>query len=138
MVIRQDWHKRVYRKGPKKMKREQQERWRELRAACLEREKYRCYRCEKKIPDNGRGSSTHHIIPRDEGGLDDMNNLITLCHKCHDFVEVEGFRTLADIAGSYDGSIEEAPEKPVAMREESFPRPVWHGYVYGGQKRPRP
>ncbi len=43
-----------------------------------------CPRC-KKI----HGESIHHIIPRENGGKDNIENLIVLCFKCHDYVEME-------------------------------------------------
>ena len=51
-----------------------------LRQQVLERDKFSCQYCGKyrnKLLD------THHIVPRDEGGSDNMINLITLCRKCH-------------------------------------------------------
>lgn len=29
------------------------------------------------------GLSVHHLIPKNIGGNDEINNLITLCQKCH-------------------------------------------------------
>ena len=30
------------------------------------------------------GEEIHHIIPKSEGGNDTLNNLVLLCHSCHD------------------------------------------------------
>jgi 5-methylcytosine-specific restriction endonuclease McrA len=35
-----------------------------------------------------RATSTHHIIPREMGGSDDDRNIISLCPRCHDLVEI--------------------------------------------------
>lgn len=42
------------------------------------RDKHICKSCGK-FPR----SQVYHIIPRSEGGKDDINNLITLCGRCH-------------------------------------------------------
>ena len=39
----------------------------------------------------------HHIIPREDGGLNDLENLIALCRSCHDEIEDKGYRTRAEI-----------------------------------------
>lgn len=125
-----EWHKKVYRKV-RTMTREEQEKWRELRAAVLERDNFACYRCEKRNKA-GKGLSVHHLLPRAEGGEDEMSNLVTLCHPCHDIVEVENYRTLAEILASADNKVDPVVEKPLLDREETFPRPAWHKRVYGG------
>jgi hypothetical protein len=76
----------------------------------------------------------HHIIPRPYG-KDDMDNLVTLCHECHDFVEIEKLTTLDDILSSYeDGEVEMPEQKPIKDAERE--RPNWHSFVYGGDKNP--
>ena len=123
------WQKRVYRRRIKDYI--SKDTWQKIRMACLRRDKFMCQRCEK-ISKQGRGLGAHHLIPRDEDGSNDLTNLVTLCNPCHDFVEVSGFRTLAEIIGSY----EEAPvlrkkEPPLSDEGYSFRRPVWHRAVYG-------
>ena len=39
-----------------------------------ERDKNQCVKCQKKT-----GLEAHHIIP----GIEELDNLITLCHSCH-------------------------------------------------------
>ncbi len=74
----------------------------------------------------------HHLQPREQGGADDVYNLVTLCNPCHDFVEVMGYTTLAEIIGSYeDAPIRNLPPKLDREREYSFKRPEWHRWVYG-------
>jgi hypothetical protein len=48
------------------------------RAKTHERDGYRCTSCGATEALN-----VHHIIPRREGGTDDLDNLIVLCRKCH-------------------------------------------------------
>ena len=53
-----------------------------LRVATLMRDGFKCTQCEK---DNTR-LDAHHIIWRENGGKDTIQNLITLCKSCHDKV----------------------------------------------------
>ena len=39
----------------------------------------------------------HHIIPREDGGLNEGDNLIALCRSCHNEIEDLGYRTRAEI-----------------------------------------
>lgn len=52
------------------------------RSAILHRDNYTCQCCGKK---NCR-LEVHHIVFRSNGGIDDEENLITLCKECHDGV----------------------------------------------------
>lgn len=45
------------------------------------RDNYKCQHCKGKSGNNKL--EVHHIIHRNDGGTDDTNNLITLCHECH-------------------------------------------------------
>lgn len=108
------------------------EEWAKCRRGCLRRDNYRCRRCGKRKPL----VTAHHIVPRDEGGSNDLTNLISLCTQCHDYVEVEGFRTLAEIECLDDEPIRYAKDKGDNGRVEDFERPDWHKWVYGGQRRP--
>ena len=49
-----------------------------LREKVLWRDGYRCQRCGATI-----NLQMHHIIPRNKGGTNTLDNLITLCAKCH-------------------------------------------------------
>jgi RNA-directed DNA polymerase len=52
--------------------------WRNIRDEALERDGYQCTKC------GSRGDlDVHHIKPRHNGGTDTLDNLITLCEKCH-------------------------------------------------------
>jgi 5-methylcytosine-specific restriction endonuclease McrA len=126
-----DWHARVYKQNkPKNM-----DKWKLIREAVLVRDNLTCYRCERT--DN---LTVHHLVPRAEGGGDSLRNLITLCSKCHDYAEVEQLRTRIAILASSDLPNKEAEAreklKPkIEVRIESFVRPEWHKYVYGGVRR---
>ena len=126
------WQKRVYRRRiPNFISRDD---WHKLRMACLRRDNFSCLRCEKS---SRQGMQAHHLIPRDQGGADDVTNLVTLCNNCHDIVEIAGYKTKVEIVGSYEEvPIEPAKVKPIIKTEEgySFIRPSWHKYVYGGAR----
>lgn len=51
------------------------------KAYILARDNYTCQCCKGKHKDSKL--EVHHIIFRSNGGSDDSNNLITLCHTCH-------------------------------------------------------
>lgn len=58
----------------------------EIRERVLERDSFRCSgrflggECSAVL-------DVHHILPRDEGGTDDEDNLLTLCHRHHPVLE---------------------------------------------------
>jgi len=52
--------------------------WRNLRDEALARDGYQCTAC-----GGNTDLDVHHIKPRRKGGQDDLENLITLCEKCH-------------------------------------------------------
>lgn len=54
------------------------ENWEEIKQIIFKRDKHICKSCGK-YPS----SQVHHIIQRREGGKDELNNLITLCSRCH-------------------------------------------------------
>lgn len=51
------------------------------RAMVLNRDNYVCQYCKGKHKDSKL--EVHHIVFRSQGGSDEENNLITLCHTCH-------------------------------------------------------
>ncbi len=51
------------------------------KAMVLNRDGYKCHICKTK--KQGVKLEVHHIIFRSNGGSDDADNLITLCHDCH-------------------------------------------------------
>jgi hypothetical protein len=134
-----DWHRFVYRKNYGKRK--VTDEWQKVKAACLKRDKNTCKRCDKKGDKYERPITAHHILPRSDGGEDYLENLISLCDPCHDYVEIHELRTRVDIIGSYEDEVnlhlEMSEESDSGLREESFIRPEWHKWVYGGQKRSR-
>jgi len=53
-----------------------------IRIATLMRDKYQCISCSKKKVQ----LQAHHLVPKNQGGKDTINNLITLCLHCHNKV----------------------------------------------------
>lgn len=51
------------------------------KAMVLNRDGYTCQRCKGKHEDSKL--EVHHIVFRSNGGSDEQDNLITLCHTCH-------------------------------------------------------
>lgn len=51
------------------------------KAKVLNRDNYTCQNCKGKHKDSKL--EVHHIIYRSNGGSDEEENLITLCHTCH-------------------------------------------------------
>ena len=59
--------------------------WEHRRECIIERDKF-CQMCGQE-PIDGIIFSVHHIVPREDGGTHDYDNLILLCDKCHDIAE---------------------------------------------------
>jgi len=55
--------------------------WYNKRAYVLARDGYECQCCKGRHKDPKL--EIHHIVFRSEGGSDEPNNLVTLCHTCH-------------------------------------------------------
>jgi 5-methylcytosine-specific restriction endonuclease McrA len=53
--------------------------WRELRERVLKRDGNACTMCGR----TGDGLIAHHIVPFNEGGIDSLENLATVCRACH-------------------------------------------------------
>jgi 5-methylcytosine-specific restriction endonuclease McrA len=66
------------------------EKFLEVRTAVLKRDGYRCVNCCQ----TGTELHVHHIIPRSEGGTNDLGNLVTLCGKCHSIQDAKGHKLI--------------------------------------------
>lgn len=60
------------------------ESWEDKKEKLFNRDRLRCRRCQRQTSS----LSLHHIIPRELHGSNEDENLITLCNKCHDWVEL--------------------------------------------------
>ena len=132
-----DWHKKVYRKN----KEYDYDYWARVREIIITRDHLRCKSCfKRKLFKN---LSVHHIIPRSEGGCDDMDNLITLCVPCHDAIEETDIRTASEIYGYMtpekrhmraEAKISKSRDQEEILKRIDSQRPSWHARVYGGSK----
>jgi HNH endonuclease len=52
--------------------------WQKLRAMAKARDGNRCRRC-----GNGGKLQAHHLVRPEDGGRDELSNLVTLCSPCH-------------------------------------------------------
>jgi len=59
--------------------------WKKLSNYIKKRDCYRCAHCGKRVI---KGLTVHHIKPRVKGGESNEKNLITLCNRCHDYIEL--------------------------------------------------
>jgi 5-methylcytosine-specific restriction endonuclease McrA len=61
--------------------------WLRARAAALQRDGHTCQRCGATM--RTATLHVHHIVPRRDGGVTTLENLLTLCEQCHPIVERE-------------------------------------------------
>ena len=105
-----------------------------MHTAMLSVYKQTCQACRKKLPQGQLG--LHHIIPRSMGGPDEWDNLILLCHTCHNKIEsqIEKYPTRAEIAYAF---CKRKPKKKFKFIEEVDEIGTkWQEWVYGGKKNP--
>lgn len=55
----------------------------EARSLCFTRDGWSCQRCGS---GSGAGLHAHHVEPRARGGRHELENLVTLCVRCHAWV----------------------------------------------------
>ena len=63
--------------------------WHKLRFVVFYRDKFVCQLCGRKTIMHskcGLGTNCHHITPIRLGGRHDIENLTTLCRRCHEFI----------------------------------------------------
>jgi len=72
----------------------------ELKKACFERDGWACRHCH-----NRNGLHPHHLTYRSQGGQHTLDNLLTLCWKCHR-AEHDGFLkiTVVEVCSKFEGS----------------------------------
>jgi len=59
--------------------------WSWMRQLCLIRDGYTCRSCAEASKE------VHHIIPRSQGGTNHLQNVITLCERCHPETFKQGY-----------------------------------------------
>jgi len=75
--------------------------WDATRRRVLERDDQACRFCgvtdEQHRDEHDRGLHAHHIIPKNDGGSDDVDNLITVCCRCHRTLEETHAKALVEL-----------------------------------------
>lgn len=94
--------------------------WKKLSRQVFRRDEFKCIRCQSHY-----NLTAHHMVSRVDGGADSLANLVTLCGRCHDFVEEKGCATRTEIIGSW-------PEDTDIVRKEpdSSPNSLYEGKPY--------
>jgi hypothetical protein len=113
-----DWHGPVYKRNNHKFN---VRAWLITQKLIIERDNGRCKSC-----GTDKYLTVHHIIPRNEGGDEDFDNLITLCLDCHNEIEPLRLNKYQIIGFNLP------PELPNSERE--IDTTDWHAYVYGGMR----
>ena len=106
-------------------------KWVKLRTKVFRRDKYQCQYCRQFFGEDGLLLSAHHIKPRAEGGNNKLSNLITLCLKCHDRIELNP-EEMYDVLAIIDI----IPDKDVGKKTIIADKNDWHRWVYGGCRNP--
>lgn len=131
-----DWRSLVYKGRSPESDFFSSNEWKRLRSLSLRRDNHTCQRCGEE--PLGVRIGVHHIIPRADGGADVLENLISLCPRCHDIVEDDGtLITRSLIINSYEDEVKEIRrEREKQDKEIDDGRPSWHSWVYGGSRPP--
>lgn len=61
-----------------------------VRTAVLKRDNYTCVNSGR----TGGELHVHHIVPRNEGGTNNLDNLVTLCERCHSVQDAKGHKLI--------------------------------------------
>lgn len=83
--------RRKFRKDERKRRQLYTESWDVIRKRVYQRDGYRCVMCGKK----GK-LHAHHIVPVRISKDNSMNNLVSVCNKCHRKLEEVGFKILKE------------------------------------------
>lgn len=128
--IKKNWHKGVYRES------EDDYHFISFHGLCkitFKRDNYLCQACftgKIKLRRIGLHLTAHHILPREYGGQDNQENLITLCNKCHDEIESLKLKSREEIYGYFTKD-----KRGYIQRDEIGTK--WTQWVYGGRRKPR-
>ena len=67
--------------------------WKKVRMQALVRDGFQCQAHRVGLPVCGETSlgtlTVHHLLPKAQGGGDELDNLLTLCRACHDLLHHE-------------------------------------------------
>ena len=81
------------------------------RAHALDRDNYTCQCCGKKHTR----LEVHHIIFRSQGGSDELDNLITLCEKCH--ADIHAVKIVLNLKGKRKRNLRHATQMSIIRNQ---------------------
>lgn len=92
--------------------------WDSLSKQTKERDNWTCQKCGDQGGPYGNATvSAHHMVPKSDGGKDKLDNLITVCHSCHE--EEHGHHIPAGSgSGTYYGTSDEYADTTVDQLSE--------------------
>lgn len=104
-----------------------------LRFAVLHRDLFRCRYCGRG-PAYDIALEVDHVMPRSQGGRDEMENLVTSCHDCNQGKKHYILSRPARIVLEDDYDPEQhAFEEALVLAEEAFTKAVADAYQRGVQ-----
>lgn len=117
---------------------------RQLRDQLYQRFNGCCLGCGGMISHAGEWQ-IHHVIPRSEGGSDELDNLAALCLDCH--TRAEDMRPMPQTLWALRRDLRRTLPEEGPQKLTEWPRTVspcedqsydldWHKWVYGGQANP--
>jgi 5-methylcytosine-specific restriction protein A len=62
--------------------------WEKVRLRALKRDRYLCQPCERKGFVT-QANAVDHILPKSQGGTDELENLQAICNECHEVKTIE-------------------------------------------------
>lgn len=81
--------------------------WDSRRKKVYRRDDYKCQNCGDEGGPNGDIElHAHHIVPKSEGGSDNLSNLATLCYECHNAVHDHHIPRQTDKGGHEESASE--------------------------------
>jgi DNA-directed RNA polymerase subunit RPC12/RpoP len=90
--------------------------WGSLRHECFKRDNYTCVECGKKPPQVVLHCD--HIISKDDGGTDELDNLQTLCEECNLSKSNSSWKTIAPRSNSSEQSSSSQSEDLICVKED--------------------
>jgi len=73
--------------------------WKKLRLVILTRDAFTCKVCQTYV---GKSAHCDHIIPKAQGGSNELSNLQALCHRCHS-IKTKSEGSFGRFAGGNNG-----------------------------------
>lgn len=87
--------------------------WDYLRRKVYRRDNYRCQNCGAKGgPKGDEELHAHHIVPKNNGGSDEVSNLTTVCKQCHNAIHGDSMAPTAE--SNTEGGSSWFPDHPLA------------------------